>query len=79
VSSLQKDSRRRQSMHGAKVQSCAGYPEDGREVAAMMPYAIYRAALRTVAGAFVFVYAMTVPAGIQAIVAWVVIKHREGR
>lgn len=45
----------------------------------MMPYAIYRAAIRTVAGAFVFVYAITVPAGIQAIVAWAVIKAKEGR
>lgn len=45
----------------------------------MMPYAIYRAAVKTVAGAFVFVYAMTVPAGEQAIVAWAVVKSREGR
>lgn len=45
----------------------------------MMPYAIYRAAVKTVTGAFVFVYAMTVPAGVQAIVAWVVIKAKEGR
>ena len=45
----------------------------------MMPYAIYRAAVKTITGALVFVYAMTAPAGVQAIVAWAVIKSKEGR